>query len=85
MKFFIDQNYEIFDYKVFSCEEGTAKPEPELYNILLNKVKVPAQQTLFIDDKIENIETAKNLNMNAVQYVNKDDLFINLRKFNITI
>ena len=69
MNFFNDQNYDMFDYKVFSCKEGTAKPEPELYNILLHKIRIPAEQTLFIDDKFENIKTAKKLKMNTVQYI----------------
>ena len=85
MNFFNEQNYDMFDYNVFSCIEGFAKPDPELYNILLQKIKTPAQQTLFIDDKLENIETAKKLKMNAIHYITDDDLIYNLRKFNITI
>jgi putative hydrolase of the HAD superfamily len=85
MNFFDDQSYEMFDYKVFSCKEGEAKPEPELYKILLEKLGTPAEHTLFIDDKLENIETAKKLNMNAIQYLTKDDLFENLRKYNIVL
>jgi len=85
MNFFLDQHYEMFDYKVFSCKEGEAKPEPELYRVLLNKLVLPAEQTLFIDDKVENIETARNLNMNAVQYVDKEKLMRNLHKYNINL
>ena len=85
MNFFNDQHYKMFDYKVFSCKEGEAKPEPELYKILLNKISVPAKQTLFIDDKLENVETARKLNMNAVQYDDKHDLIKNFQKFNIIL
>jgi putative hydrolase of the HAD superfamily len=85
MNFFKEQNYDMFDYTVFSCKEGFAKPEPELYNILLQKIKIPAQQTLFIDDKYDNIKTANQLQMNAIYYKNYEDLLLNFQKYSITI
>ena len=85
MNFFEEQNYEMFDYKVFSCKEGTAKPEPELYKILLDKMKISGQQSLFIDDKIENLTTANELQMNTIHYKNHEDLIKNLHKHSITI
>ena len=78
-----EQNYEMFDYKVFSCLEGETKPEPELYKITLNKINIPAKQTLFIDDKYENITTAKSLKMNAIQYTKKESLYHKLKELHI--
>ena len=83
MNFFNDQNYTMFDYKIFSCKEGKAKPEPELYKILLNKLAIPAEQTLFIDDKLDNVETARKLNMNAVQYIDREKLIRDLQEYDI--
>ena len=85
MNFFNDQNYQMFNHKVFSCHEGEAKPEPELYKILLNKLAAPAEKTLFIDDKLENINTARKLNMNAVQYINKEKLIRDLQEYKIIL
>ena len=85
MNFFNEQNYDLFDYKVFSCIEGFAKPKPELYRILLDKMKISGQQTLFIDDKIENIRTANELQINTIHYKNYNDLIRNFHKNNITI
>ena len=83
MNFFNDQNYNIFDFKVFSCKEGEAKPEPELYKILLDKLRIPTEQTLFIDDKFENIETARKLNMNTIHYNDFDTVIETLHKYKV--
>ena len=85
MNFFNEQNYDMFDYTVFSCIEGFAKPEAELYNILLNKMRIPAHQSLFIDDKFENIVTAQKIQMKTIHYKNYEDLLYNFHKYNITV
>ena len=43
--------YGCFDGEVVSCEEGVVKPEPRIYEILLD-------ETLFIDDRRSNLEAA---------------------------
>ena len=50
--------YANFDGEVISCEEGVAKPMPEIYDLLLNRFSLDAADTLFIDDRKENVEAA---------------------------
>jgi len=38
MKFFYEQKYPMFDVTVFSCTEGTRKPEERIYQILLQRL-----------------------------------------------
>ncbi len=50
--------YSCFDGDVISCEEGVAKPMPEIYDILLRRFALDPAQTLFIDDRRENVDAA---------------------------
>ena len=50
--------YGLFDGEVVSCEEGVVKPEPEIYRILLDRYGLEPSETLFIDDRPENIAAA---------------------------
>lgn len=51
--------YRHFDGEVVSCEEGVCKPEPEIYRLLLKRYALNPAETLFIDDRRENIEAAE--------------------------
>ncbi len=50
--------YELFDGEVVSCEERTVKPEPRIYEILLERYGLNPSETLFIDDREANIAAA---------------------------
>ncbi|MBQ2392554.1 MAG: HAD-IA family hydrolase, partial [Alistipes sp.] len=47
------------DGEVVSCEEGVCKPEREIYQLLLSRYGLNPSETLFIDDRQENIEAAE--------------------------
>ena len=51
--------YRHFEGEVVSCEEGVCKPEPEIYRLLLSRYGLNPAETLFIDDRRENIEGAE--------------------------
>lgn len=51
--------YSNFDGEVVSCEEGVVKPMPSIYEILIKRYDLDVAQTMFIDDRIENVEVAK--------------------------
>ena len=67
------QNYATFDVSVFSCLEGAAKPGRKIYDIALNRLGVPAGQTLFIDDKLENIDGAKQAGLQTILFKNTEN------------
>lgn len=55
--------YGLFDGEVVSCEEGTVKPEPAIYRILLDRYGLDPAETLFIDDRPMNIAAAEALSI----------------------
>jgi putative hydrolase of the HAD superfamily len=62
--------YNSFDPKlvVLSYKVKLRKPDPEIYHLFLKRAKALAEECLFIDDKKENIETAKKLGMKTIHF-----------------
>lgn len=50
--------YENFDGDVVSCEVGIVKPMPEIYDLLLERFNLDPSETIFIDDRKENVDAA---------------------------
>ncbi len=57
-----------FDVLVWSYQLGIAKPDPKLYRHTLAELGVRAEEALFIDDKLPNIEAARALGIQAIQF-----------------
>lgn len=57
-----------FDGVVVSGEEGVIKPDPVIYRTLLNRFGLKAEECVFIDDRLENVEGARSLNFHGIHY-----------------
>ena len=57
-----------FDALVWSYQLGVAKPEPAIYEYTLKQLGTAAGEALFIDDKLVNVEAARELGMQALVY-----------------
>jgi len=79
-----EERFKLFDKitgGIYSFEVGSRKPEEDIYFKALKIAGVTAEKSLFIDDLIENVEMAKSLNMNAIQFKSISDLNEQLGKF----
>jgi putative hydrolase of the HAD superfamily len=65
---------EDFDVLIWSYQHRMAKPQPEIYHLLLDKLGTIPEETLFLDDKIENIQAARHLGICALQFSTVDQL-----------
>ena len=65
----IDNQYDLdeFDYVYLSFEIGLKKPDKQIYEYVLNDLKIDANDILFIDDDIDNISIAKECGWNTCQ------------------
>jgi putative hydrolase of the HAD superfamily len=63
-----------FDVLVWSYQLGIAKPDPELYRHTLVELGVQPGETLFIDDKLPNVEAAQALGIQAIQFSSAERL-----------
>ena len=50
-----------FSFRTFSCFVGVFKPDRRMYEDALGKCGVPAEETVFIDDSVRNLEGAAAL------------------------
>lgn len=63
-----------FDQLTWSCELGIAKPDPEIYLYTCEALEVPPEETLFLDDKPENIAGAEVLGLRALLFTTAEQL-----------
>jgi len=56
----------LVDGAVISYEVQVVKPEPEIYRALLSKYGLKAEESIFLDDKAENIEAAQLLGFHGI-------------------
>ncbi|APD09648.1 HAD family hydrolase [Thermus brockianus] len=52
-----------------SCAMGVAKPDPKAFLLALNGLGLSPEETLYLDDDPENVETAQKLGLRAAVYV----------------
>lgn len=63
-----------FDGIVLSGQEKTIKPEKKIFEILLQRYQLKAQECFFIDDVAKNVVAAQELGINAVLFSNPQQL-----------
>mgnify|MGYP001448844421 CR=1 FL=1 len=56
-----------FDGGVASCEVHINKPDPKIYKALLDKYSLKAEECVFIDDRLENVQAAFALGFAGIQ------------------
>lgn len=56
------------DNYVVSSSVHLAKPEPAIYQLLLTKYNLKAQECVFIDDRADNVNAAMALGMSGIVY-----------------
>src|SRR3954451_23061262 len=59
---------EIFEEVVDSAFAGCRKPEPRIYRLTLERIGLPAEACLFVDDLEVNCEGAEKAGMKAVRF-----------------
>jgi putative hydrolase of the HAD superfamily len=60
----------IFTYFVNSYNVGARKPDPKIFLEALKITGSLPEETLLVDDSAENVEAAKKLGINAIQFEN---------------
>lgn len=82
-KFGVGKFADFFNAAYYSNEMGCRKPEPEIYELLLSKENLNPAETFFVDDKLENIEAARALGIQAYHLPERDKLKDLLIELNI--
>ena len=71
----------LFDGLVISGEDRLIKPDTAIYELAINRFNLIPNQTIFIDDKLENILAAKNLDLNTIHLVDPKRIELEIDRF----
>lgn len=77
--------FELFDGIVVSGIERICKPDPRFYRLLLDRYRLSAQESLFIDDNLSNVYAARKLDISAIHFQGYDLFIKELKKFQIEL
>lgn len=76
--------FKLFEGKILvSGTEKLIKPNPEIWKLLLDRYRIKAGESVFIDDNFKNIEAAKHLGFICIHIKNETDLAKELRDLGI--
>lgn len=76
----------VFDGGIASCDVHINKPDPRIYQCLLDKYGLTAGECIFIDDSRANVQTAFQLGMNSIQMRDSVDTLVrSLATCNVTL
>jgi 2-haloacid dehalogenase len=64
---------------VVSGDEKLIKPDPAIYHVLLNRQKLQAEDCVFIDDSMKNVEAAAKLGIHALHFTTPEVFAKDLR------
>lgn len=74
-----------FDGTVVSGEEGIVKPDPEIYQRLMQRYSITASHAVFIDDRLENVDAARRLGLHGIHFVEPDAVRAELRALKLPV
>jgi epoxide hydrolase-like predicted phosphatase len=77
--------FKYFDEIVTSCELGIAKPNKEIFEAMLAKLKLKPNECIFIDDRLGNIGTPKQMGFKVIHFQDNQQLIGGLREANINL
>lgn len=59
---------ELFDVVISSAIAGIAKPDHRVYRLAAERLRLPPEECLFVDDFEQNVTAAREVGMTAVHY-----------------
>jgi putative hydrolase of the HAD superfamily len=75
-----------FDCRTYSCDLRITKPSPEIYQHCLTKLGIAPSETLFLDDRPENIRAAEALGMHGIVFTTPQDAAAEIdRRFGVPV
>ena len=60
---------ELFDREFYSCRLGEAKPDAAYFRALLLGLDLPPEATLFLDDNVANVASARAVGLHAERFL----------------
>jgi len=72
-----------FEHRFLSYEIGMEKPDERIFEHVIEKVPYAKEEILFVDDRLSNVNSAKNFGMKAIHITNNSHLVTDLHDLEI--
>ncbi|XP_003412411.1 bifunctional epoxide hydrolase 2 isoform X1 [Loxodonta africana] len=69
-----------FDFLIESCHAGMAKPEPQIYKLVLDTLQANPNEVVFLDDTEANLKPVRDLGMTTILVQDTDAALRELEK-----
>ena len=63
----------MMDGGILSYKVKMTKPDPKIYELLLSEYNLKADECIFIDDTLRNVEAAEKLGIHGVRFIDQKD------------
>ncbi|WNJ16350.1 HAD family phosphatase [Pontibacter sp. G13] len=73
-----------FKDTVVSGEVNMKKPDPKIYQLMLNQFKIDPNETVFLDDSMPNVKGAEAVGIKALHFESAEKLATDLRELGIS-
>lgn len=70
-----------FDGLLISGEDKLIKPDSAIYELAIKRFNLVPKETVFIDDKLENVNAAKKLDFNIIHLIDPNSIESEINKF----
>jgi epoxide hydrolase-like predicted phosphatase len=71
----------LFDELIISAEVKLVKPDPRIFQLATDRLKVLPDETIFIDDIAENVESARLMGLKGIQYQDFDQVMAEITDY----
>lgn len=72
-----------FDGVVVSGEEKLIKPDPRIYHTAISRFELEPERTIYIDDRLENVQAAEQLHMHGHHFKDPAPLRLHLQEIGL--
>jgi len=72
-----------FEGIIVSGEEKMRKPQPEIFQLLIDRYNLDKSGSLFIDDNFRNVKAAEAFGIRSIYFTSSEELENNLKRLNI--
>lgn len=74
-----------FEFAVLSFEERSMKPNSKIFEAAIRRAGAPPERIFFMDDRPENVEGARRVGIDAVQFVDERQLAADLESRGVRV
>lgn len=74
---------EYTDGGILSFREKLIKPDPAIYETLMERYKIEPDEAVFLDDNLENVEIAAALGIHGIRFTSYEDAVVKLAELGV--